>query len=186
METSRVLDTPRARVGEGAGKQAGGLNLAAVYDAHAQPLYRYLLTLLSGPEEAEDALQEIFLGVLRRAGQAPIRELRTYLFQAARNQAFLVLRKRRRQDKESAAAALSWIDPEQCPPGQRETAIDVDRALRQLPLEQREIVVLKLSEGFTFKEIADLLGIPRGTAASRYRLALARLRRLLEGGDDDD
>lgn len=186
MEISRVLNRARVRTQVQAGGEAGGVDLAAVYDLYAAPLYRYLLTVLSEPEEAEDALQETFLGVLRRAGQAPIREMRTYLFQAARNQAFMILRKRRRQDKESAAAALSWIDPEQCAPGQRETAIDLDRALRQLPLEQREVVVLKLSENLTFAEIAELLGIPRGTAASRYRLALATLRRLLEGGYEDD
>lgn len=186
METSRVLETPRPRLEEEAGEEVSGLNLAAIYDAHAAALYRYLLTLLCDPQEAEDAVQEIFLGVLRRAGRGPITDLRSYLFRAARNQAFLMLRRRRSREKESAAAALSWIDINETARGHREAAIDIDRAIRQLPVEQREVILLKLGEGFTFHEIAELLRIPRSTAASRCRLALARLRCLLEGGDDHD
>jgi RNA polymerase sigma-70 factor (ECF subfamily) len=45
------------------------------------------------------------------------------------------------------------------------------------------VIALKLGEDLTFREIAQALGIPKNTAASRYRLALARLRALLEGGE---
>jgi RNA polymerase sigma-70 factor (ECF subfamily) len=71
-------------------------------------------------------------------------------------------------------------------PAQREIAIDIDRALRRLPAEQREVILLKLSEDLTFREIAELLGLPRATAASRYRLALERLRSILGSGDDHE
>jgi RNA polymerase sigma-70 factor (ECF subfamily) len=185
METSRVLrGKARARKGERAREDAMRVDLAAAYDAYAAPLYRYLLALLGHAQEAEDALQEVFLAVMRRRGPDDIRDLRAYLFQAARTQAVLILRKRRKRDRESAAAAMSWIDVDACGPDDRNAAIDVDRALRQLPAQQREVIVLKLSEGLTFREIARMLDIPLGTAASRYRLALSRLRALLEGGED--
>jgi RNA polymerase sigma-70 factor (ECF subfamily) len=186
METSRLLQRAHARTEEQSGEQAG-VDLAAIYDAYAAPLYRYLLALLPRPEEAEDALQEVFLGVLRRTGRGRISDLRAYLFRAARNQAFMVLRKRRTREKTlEAVMALSWIDLEECAPGQREAAIDIDRALRQLPAEQREIISLKLAEDLTFREVAEVLGLPRATAASRYRLALERLRSILAGGDDHE
>jgi RNA polymerase sigma-70 factor (ECF subfamily) len=79
---------------------------------------------------------------------------------------------------------VSWIDLNACKPGDSELAVDVDRALRQLPPEQRAVVALKLSEDLTFREIGQALGIPKNTAASRYRLALARLRALLESGEE--
>jgi RNA polymerase sigma-70 factor (ECF subfamily) len=183
MEISRLLQRARTTTREQAREEAG-VDLAALYDAYAAPLYRYLHALLSRPEEAEDALQEVFLGVLRRTGRGRITDPRAYLFRAARNQAFMVLRKRRTREKTTeAATAFSWIDLEACAPAQREIAIDIDRALRRLAAEQREIILLRLSEDLTFREIAELLGLPRATAASRYRLALERLRSLLRSGD---
>ena len=58
-------------------------------------------------------------------------------------------------------------------------SIGVEQALRSLPAEQQEVVTLKEWGGLTFAEIASALEIPPGTAASRYRLALARLKETL-------
>ncbi|UCC68941.1 MAG: RNA polymerase sigma factor [Armatimonadota bacterium] len=185
MENIRLLGRARAKANERYAEEVG-INLAAAYDAYSAALYRYLLALLSDAQDAEDTLQEIFLAVARRGERTRVANLHAYLFRAARNQALLALRRRRRHQKEQAAAALSWIDPEACAPEQREIAIDIARALQQLPPEQREVIALKLSEGLTFREIAKLCGVSLSTAASRYRLALARLRCLLEGGDDHD
>ncbi len=184
MEISRLLQRAHARTGEQAREDAS-VDFASVYDAYAAPLYGYLLALLPRPEDAEDALQEVFLGMLRRTGRGPIGDLRAYLFRAARNQAFVALRKRRtRQKTLEAVAALSWIDLEAFDATQREVAIDIDRALRRIPAEQREIIALKLSGDLTFREVGEVLGIPTATAGSRYRLALGRLRSILAGGDD--
>lgn len=182
MGTSRVLTAEPARPREEAGGNGGRLDLGAAYDAHAGALYRYLLTLLASREEAEDALHEVMLGLLRRRGGGQIRDLRAYLFQAARRQAFQAMRRRRRRDQE-ASAVLSWVDLEACDPADRDLAIDLGRALAGLPAGQREVIALKLGEDLTFREIAALLDLPANTAASRYRLALAGLRRLLESGE---
>ena len=183
METSRVLEEPNLESLERVDEGAPRLDLAAVYDAYAAPLYRFLLTLLSDTADAEDALQEVFLGVMRRRNDEAIRDWQAYLFQAARRQALQVLRRRKKHEKESAAA-LSWIDIEACREEDREMAMDIQRALIRLPVEQREVVILKLGEDLTFREIARLLGIALGTAASRYRLGIRRLRELLQGGED--
>ena len=158
-------------------------DLSAIYDAHATALYRYLATLLGNAEEAEDALQEVFLNLARRPRRDHIRDLRPYLFRAAHNQAIMAMRRRKRSEE---MAAISWIDLETCETGDRELVIDIDLAVRQLPPAQREVIALKLGEDLTFREIAQALGIPRNTAASRYRLALARLRVLLEGGEPNE
>jgi RNA polymerase sigma-70 factor (ECF subfamily) len=176
METSRVLEAGDLKGEEAAAERPR--DLGEVYDTYAAPLYRFLLTLLGSEQDAEDALQEVFLAVAR-IGLGRIRELRPYLFQAARRQAIGLLRKRRR--RREADIDMSWIDLEACAPEDRALAIDIDRALRSLPAEQREVIALHLSEGHTFREIAALSGTTKDTAFSRYRLGLAKLRDLLKG-----
>ncbi len=61
----------------------------------------------------------------------------------------------------------------------------MDRAIRELPEEQREVVTLKVLADLTFREIGAVMGIPENTAISRYRRALEKLRaRLGEDGND--
>jgi len=158
--------------------------IAAAYSAYAGPLYRYLRTILQSAEEAEDILQETFIDSLKQIRRIGIHNLRAYLFQAAKNKALMVLRTSRRRNVDVNTDSLSWIDASACSGEDREAEIDLSRALQKLPLEQKEVLVLKLSEGLTFKEIGETLNISQNTAASRYRLGLARLRALLEGGDE--
>jgi RNA polymerase sigma-70 factor (ECF subfamily) len=185
MESSRVLDGTETKGRTHERAEVMPRSLAEVYDAYSAPLYRYLLAMLRCEPDAEDAIQELFCA-LARADLGRVRDLQAYLFQAARRQAAMILRARRRSDREATAARISWLDPERCLSEDRAIAIDVDRALCALPAEQREVVVLHLSEGFSFREIGELCGIPQNTAASRYRLALARLREMLKGGDSGD
>ena len=65
----------------------------------------------------------------------------------------------------------------------RERAHAIEIALGCLPAEQREVLVLKIWGELTFEEIARQLGVPPNTAASRYRYALAALRRELIAAD---
>jgi RNA polymerase sigma-70 factor (ECF subfamily) len=58
----------------------------------------------------------------------------------------------------------------------------VEQALAALPVEQREVVYLKVYEGLTLQEIATLCDVSINTVASRYRYALAALRRELSAG----
>ena len=57
--------------------------------------------------------------------------------------------------------------------------MDLARALDQLPPEQREVVVLHVTSGFSFREIGGMTGVSLFTAAARYRLALSKLRATL-------
>jgi RNA polymerase sigma-70 factor (ECF subfamily) len=166
---------------ESAGEEASSMDLRAVYEEFAGPLYWYALALLERAEEAEDVVHEVFAALLRRGGGKVIRQPRAYLFKAVRRQAREVWRKRGLDDVSLQEERLSWIDGAPEP----DLAIDLDRALKTLPAEQREVVALKTVEGLTFREIAKALRIPQNTAASRYRLAIARLRAALESGERD-
>jgi RNA polymerase sigma-70 factor (ECF subfamily) len=63
--------------------------------------------------------------------------------------------------------------------------IDLNRALDALPAAQREVIVLHLIEGFSFREIGRQIGVSMFTAAARYRLAVKRLQKTLEPGSGD-
>ena len=68
---------------------------------------------------------------------------------------------------------------DQADPDAAEFARRVQRALDDLPPDQRSVAHLKLWQGLTFEEIASVQGIPLNTAASRYRYAIEKLRSLL-------
>jgi len=161
---------------------ATGDDLAALYDAYAGTLYRYALTIVGSVEAAEDVLQEVFVGLLRRRGRARIEHLREYLLRATRNQAYMHLRKCRSRSRD--VTLETWVEVT-ADFGQPELAADISAALARLPADQREVIALRLTGELTFREAAEVLGIPAATAASRYRLALSKLRTYLTESNDD-
>lgn len=80
-----------------------------------------------------------------------------------------------------ASAAKPQTD---CQLEEEESRQHIQAAVRKLPAEQSEVVVLKIWEGFTFAEIADLVGESSNTVASRYRYALEKLTRQLQTFSD--
>jgi RNA polymerase sigma-70 factor, ECF subfamily len=159
--------------------------LEELYDQYAQPLFRFALSLVGSPDDAEDAVQEVFVRMAREYKRVMrIRNVRAYLFMATRNAAYSRLRDRRRQDRISEAMI---IDTEVCPvdTGSRFTESEaVNRAFDKLPVEQREVLALKVFEQMTFDEIAKTIGTLKNTVASRYRYGIAKLRQALEGDDN--
>lgn len=147
--------------------------LAEIYDRYATLLYRWLCALLGSSSDAEDALQEVFVRLA--SGRArPERDLRAYLFVAARNEAYTMLRRRQRE-QEVAEQSMAAQPLGAAPPCHEATA-DLTALLQRLPLEQREVIALKVAQDLTFAEIATLLKISPNTAASRYRYGIERLR----------
>jgi len=154
---------------------------AALADRYGRPLYRVAWTLLRSRQDAEDAVQEVFLGLVRsRSALGRVENLHAYLFSALRH-AVARLATRRKADglpvddpPARDRAAGGEIDPE--------TSDLLERGLAALPAEQREVLSLKIDGGLTFAEVAAVLGIRPKTAASRYRYALEKLRAILDAG----
>jgi RNA polymerase sigma-70 factor (ECF subfamily) len=149
-----------------------------VYDRHGAALYRYALMILAHEAAAADAVQQVFLRLVSGGRPKPLQE-QHYLRRAIRNECFSALRRRRRapHSLESDQPLLESLQAERARPDER---IDLERALRTLPAEQREVVHLKLFEGLTFDEIADVTNESANTMKSRYRYALEKLRVALE------
>lgn len=134
-------------------------------------MYAYALGLTARKEDAEDAVQQVFLGVSRALeGGREIREPRAYLYQAVRREV-------RRRPRGPEAVPVGDLEIIVAPDQDRAArALDISRALAALPDEQREVAILKLYHHHTFAEIGDLMEISPNTAASRYRYALEKLR----------
>jgi RNA polymerase sigma-70 factor, ECF subfamily len=124
--------------------------------------------------DAEDVLQDALVETWRRAQGRPESPL---VYATIRRRAIdLARRTGRRQRREDDSAGPEWFVPSG---GDPETAVLLEQEVRRLPAEQRDVVTLKVWGGLTFAEVARSLSIPQGTAASRYRLAVASLRQTL-------
>ena len=140
----------------------------------------HALALVSGDSAlADDLVQETFLRVWRRRLHLTQPErLAAYLHRVLRNLALNHLDRAYRRN-ERAVDCTRLLEPQR---DDRSTvdAERVNQALLALPLEQREIVVLRVYHTFSFSEVAEASGAPLGTVHSRYRLALRALERALE------
>lgn len=149
--------------------------LEEVYDAYSSAVYRQALAILSSTADAEDVVQDVFLQLVRRRG-GPIHELKAYLLTAARHQACSSLRRRQRETPGESAETAPHLWPGGDGFGDRQA---IREALEALPLEQREVVRLKVYEQLTFVEISIAVRASINTVASRYRYALQKLRKAL-------
>jgi len=146
-----------------------------LYEEHGRALLGYACALLRDPSAAEDVLHQVFLKVLR--GRVVIDgEPRPYLFRAVRNAALNHIRGQAREV--ALGDAAMWLES---PDGSKETSLALQSALRTLPDEQREVVVLRIWGELTFEEAATVIGISPNTAASRYRYGIAKLKEVWRG-----
>src|SRR5437870_9100282 len=125
--------------------------------------------------DAEDIVQDAFVRFWRKEHSI---ENRALLFATVRSVALDLLRRDARRARREANAALELEQSAQPKfdfddSSQQELAAAVDR----LPAEQREVLVMKIWNELTFAEIGQVLAISQNTAASRYRYALAALKK---------
>jgi RNA polymerase sigma-70 factor (ECF subfamily) len=127
-------------------------------------------------QDAEDVLQDALVESWERGGGKPESAL---VFATIRRRAIDLGRRHDRRARRELAAAPEndvWFDSAV---HDRETAMLLEEAVRTLPKDLSEVITLKVWGGLTFADVASTLGIPQGTAATRYRTALAQLRKTL-------
>ena len=174
-----------------AGYATGDPRTAAAFVRRFQGrVYGLALTIVRQPAVAEEVAQETFVRVYRHAGNYDARKGRvsTWLLSIARNLAIDVTRLRRFDpvDPDILAAELS-IDSQS--PGIDEMGVQPDErdrlrgAIRDLPEEQKSALVQAAYMGRTAREISDLDDVPLGTAKTRIRTAMLKLRSELEVAD---
>jgi len=142
-----------------------------LYDAHGAALYRYALMLLGDHAAAEDAVQQVFTALFRQAGQ--IENELHYLRRSVRNECYSTLRQLRR----TPACDRPLLEPIASEAVGAEERIALERGILDLPPDQREVIHLHIFEGMTFQEVAVATVESPNTVASRYRYAIAKLRK---------
>ena len=162
--------------------------LRTVIDTHGRLVFGVATRILGEASIAEEVAQDTFVALWRRPGAFdPSRgSLQSFLAGVARNKAVDRVRREEslRRTKESLAAE---IEATVNPSADRDVAADVDErdavvaALGKLSPLQREAIVLAYFGGRTYREVAAELDIPEGTAKTRLRDGLIRLRQLLAG-----
>jgi RNA polymerase sigma-70 factor (ECF subfamily) len=155
--------------------------LLAVY---WQPLLDYANTILRNPDAAQDVVQQAFIRLWQgrrdwRTGSSA----RSLLFTIVRNIALNERRSQRMHERWVRSNSTAPAGPP--PPDQvfdhNELSEAVVRAIEGLPLRRREVFTLARFQGFSYQQIAEVMGISAQTVANQMSLAIAQLRESLSG-----
>jgi RNA polymerase sigma-70 factor (ECF subfamily) len=161
--------------------------LGELYDRYASIALGTALRVLGDRGEAEDVVHDAFVAVWRKIDRfdADRGSLRAWLMTVVRNRAIDRIRARRPgvdlEDADERSLLRTGPNPTWEAALRQASAADVRTAMAELPDEQRRAVELAFFEGYTYREVADLTGVPPGTANGRLRLALRKLRDALAG-----
>jgi RNA polymerase sigma-70 factor (ECF subfamily) len=153
--------------------------LGALFDLTSQRLVRFAVTLTRNQHDAEDCVQTALVRIARQPRLlAAVACPWAYLLRMVRNEALLVGRRKKRRP--IAGNLTDLVTVRRVDELEREeTHREVWSALRTLPREQAEVVVLKIWEEMTFAQIGQILDTSPNTVASRYQYAIAKLTRRL-------
>lgn len=149
-----------------------------VVDELGPPLFRLAVSFCGNREDAEDAVQEVFLHYLRCGREFDsMDELRRYLMTAAANQCRDLLKSAPRRRNRS----LEEAEPLPAASADLTTRLDVERALQSLDPKYRGAVYLFYYEDYSVRQIAESLGLSEGVVRVRLNRARKQLKRLLGG-----
>jgi len=179
MESGKHLDLdPLVLAGLRAGDPSA---LAECYRLYGARVYRLCRGLLCQPTDAEDAVQEVFLKLLDRAGQFEGRaRFSTWLHRLTVNHCLHRLEKehRRRADALDRELVDDAATPARRAEGE-ESRVLLAKLLLRIPPAHRAVLVLRELEGLAYVEIAEVLAVPVGTVMSRLARAREGLARLV-------
>jgi RNA polymerase sigma-70 factor, ECF subfamily len=173
--------------------QAGDYSPASeIYDRYSSRIYNFAFRFLKNAEAAEDAMQEVFVKMIRHAGQFQgDAKLSTWLFSITANWCRDYLRKADNKPKESEEVLISLPSSSENSPERnlekREDELRVRRALSSLTPEQREAILLSRYQGLSYAEIAQIAGCSEGAVKTRVFRAMETLKKALAldaGGGD--
>jgi RNA polymerase sigma factor (sigma-70 family) len=154
---------------------------AAIFRRYHQPLYRFCLAIVGNPEDAQDALQNTMVKVMRALpGEERKIELKPWLYRIAHNEAIDLLRRRREtRQLDAELAAPGYGLAEDVATRERLRRLLTD--LRALPERQREVLVMRELAGLEFEEIGAALDTSDAVARQTLYEARQSLRQMEEG-----
>ena len=156
---------------------------AVLFDRYSSRIYNFAYRFLRNNEAAEDATQEVFMKMMKRAhqfnGEA---KLSTWLFSITANLCRDHLRKADNKTKDDEETLVSIPSNEDSPEERRAQNQEAERvrlALENLPPEQKEAILLSRYQGLSYAEIAQVSGCSEGAVKTRVFRAMEALKRIL-------
>ena len=174
--------------------------LREVYEAYLKLIFSVCINQLKNKEAAEDVASDFFIRLFQSAGSFRDNgHHKAWIITIAKNMCIDYMRKNGREmavldepDDEDRTREVSMESAGASPmfhssdgPGMAEETLNrltLEKAMELLSPKEKEVIDLKLTAGFTFKEISELLGMPQGTVSWHYNEAIKKLRRYLQDG----
>lgn len=147
--------------------------LLEFYEERRQGLFTYALTITRDRFAAEDAIQSTFQRLLN-SKRLP-RDLTPYVYRCVRNAATDAWRREKRERDSLFDMSRLEERPDSIP-----VYRELDSVMDQLGPDERETIALKIWDGMTFRDIAELRGVSINTVASWYRRGLQKMKERLE------
>jgi len=162
--------------------------LKVLYDLHHEKVFRLSWRILGTPQDAEDAVQEVYLKVFRTVSQwRGDSAFSTWLYRMTSNHCLDVLRRKKvvsfssLEKRDGEGMAFDPADPaDRTGQGGRALGPEVDRALAALPPAQRACLLMREMEELPYEDIAQALQMQLGTVKSNIHRAKATLKAKLE------
>ena len=154
------------------------------YERHAARIYRYALMMSGSVSVAEDVTQALFVHVMENAAaydRGRSRSSVAWLYGIARNK----LRSAQRSREVTGTAVETPLAPDSPERAYRWSTLiaDTAKAVRTLPVEQREVLVMCGLQEVDYATVAEILNVPVGTVRSRLSRARSRLRAVLDDNE---
>lgn len=151
--------------------------LEAFYLATKSALYGYALSLLKNGHDAEDVLQDCYIQVYTRAASyQPQGKPMAWLMTIVKNLCFIKLREQKKLRSLTDGYPDTYWESSSLDVSDR---IILQAVLRELPEEDREIVILHVLFGYKHREIASGMNLPLSTVLSKYSRALKKIRKMI-------
>lgn len=166
-------------------------DFGALFRREAAALLRFAERRLGAPQEAEDAVHDAFLKLMRRGDRpADFDNPRAWMFSVVRSVCEDRRRASARRDRLFVTGAADAPDPAvwgratpEAALADRDALAIVEAAMAELAPEEAEALTLVVSDGFSYQAVARITGAPIGTVRSRIHRARQRLRAALEAGE---
>ena len=157
--------------------------LKEIYEAYISYIYAVIRAVVKNKENAEDLTAEFFIKLWNMADQYKAGSgHKTWMTAIARNMAIDFMRKAGREQLTEEVPEVSAADTAAGIADSMENEVvgrmNFRETVEKLPETERQIMTMKLAGQMTFKEIAEVLGIPMGTVTWKYQNSLEKLRRV--------
>jgi RNA polymerase sigma-70 factor (ECF subfamily) len=150
------------------------MNIEQIFLDYSDYIFKYIYGMVQNRAEAEDLLQDTFIKVIKAANK-DIKNWKGYLLTIARNTVYDHWRKR----KSKVNLDLFKLKTRN---KDIELKLDIEKGIKNLSPKLKEVIILREMNRLEYQEIADILGIEKGTVKSRLSRARNELKNFLEGG----